>query len=57
MVRIRILRGQAAARVKSLQSSGLGGLMVAVAIVAASLVGLGDFGDRSTSSAVPSPWA
>ena len=51
MVRIRILRGQAAAQVRSLKSRGVGGLMVAAAILGASLVGLGDVGDRNTSAA------
>ncbi len=51
MVRIRILRGQAAARVRSLRSRGIGGLMIAAVIVAASLIELGDAGDGNTSSA------
>ncbi len=50
MVRIRILRGQAAARVRSLRSRGIGGLLVAAVIVAASLISQGDVGDRNTSS-------
>ncbi len=51
MVRIRILRGQAEARVRSLRSRSVGGLMIAVAIVAASLAELGDPADGNTSAA------
>ena len=51
MVRIRILRAQAAARVRWLISEDVGGWVVAVAIVGASLLGLGDAGDGNTSSA------
>ena len=54
MVRIKILRGQAAARVRSLTSGGLGGLIVAVAIVGASMLGVGDGGSSSpAASATP----
>ncbi len=52
MVRIRILRGQAAARVRSLRSRGFGGLVVAATIIAASLISQGNVGNRSSSSSV-----
>ncbi len=52
MVRLRILRAQAAARLRSLISEGASGFMVAVAIVGASFFGSDDAGDSSTSSEV-----
>ena len=52
MIRIRILRAQAVARVRSLVSEGVGGFLVAVAIVGASLFGSGDAGDGGSSSEV-----
>ncbi len=49
MVRIRILRAQAAARARWLGSESLGGFMVAIAIVGASLFGSGDAEDGSSA--------
>ncbi len=54
MVRIRIFKAQAVARARSLRSltsGGLGGAVVAAAIVGASLFGLGETEDGHTSSA------
>ena len=56
MVRIRILRGQLAARLRSLRSNGYGGLIVVAAILAVSLGGLGGDEGPATSQASVGPF-